>query len=61
MQRGDIRVREITAQKKCLRREAASADFVILGQNPFAVEAEKIREIPVEEVYAGGVKVWARE
>lgn len=37
------------------------ADFVILGQNPFAVEAEKIREIPVEEVYVGGVKVWARE
>lgn len=34
------------------------ADFVVLGENPFEVPPEKLREIPVRETYLGGRKVF---
>ncbi len=35
-----------------------AADFVILGQDPFETEPEKLREIPVEATYVGGSCVY---
>ena len=37
-----------------------AADFVILGQNPFETEADKLHEIPVEATYLGGAEVYRR-
>ena len=34
------------------------ADFVILGENPFAIENEKIKDIPVVATFVGGCKVF---
>lgn len=34
-----------------------AADFVLLSDNPYEVEKEKIKEIKVMEVYLGGKKV----
>lgn len=35
-----------------------AADFVILGQNPFETEPEKLSRIPVEAAYVGGTQVY---
>ena len=37
------------------------ADFVVLGENPFEVPADRLREISVEEVYLGGRRVFERQ
>ena len=34
------------------------ADFVVLGENPFEVDVETIKDIPVCETWVGGVKVY---
>ena len=34
------------------------ADFVVLDQNPFAVDVEEIKDIPVHATYLGGKKVF---
>lgn len=34
------------------------ADFVVLGQNPFTVEPDKIKDIPVCATYLAGRKVF---
>ncbi len=34
------------------------ADFVVLGENPFEIDAENIKDIPVCETYMGGRKVF---
>lgn len=36
------------------------ADFVILDQNPFEVDAERIKNIPVRATYAGGREVYRK-
>ena len=35
-----------------------AADFVILGQNPFETEPEKLSRISVEAAYVGGTQVY---
>jgi predicted amidohydrolase YtcJ len=35
-----------------------SADFVVLEQDPFTVDPNRIAEIPVSETWVGGQKVW---
>ena len=38
-------------------RKGMLADFVVLDQNPFAVDVEEIKDIPVYATYLGGKKV----
>ena len=37
------------------------ADFTVLGDSPFDVPADKIRDIPVLSTYLGGRKVYSAE
>ena len=37
------------------------ADFVVLGENPFAVPADEISRIPVRETWLGGERVYRAE
>jgi len=39
-------------------RKGMLADFVVLDQNPFAVDVEEIKDIPVHATYLGGKKVF---
>lgn len=39
-------------------RKGMLADFVVLGENPFKVPVEKLREIPVVATYVGGACVY---
>ena len=34
------------------------ADFVVLGENPFAADAQKLKDIPILSTYLGGKKVF---
>ena len=36
------------------------ADFVILGENPFEVEENHIKDIPVCQTFLGGKNVYTR-
>lgn len=42
-------------------RPGMLADFVVLGKNPFAVDAEQIHKIPVCATYVGGICRYRRE
>ena len=35
------------------------ADFVVLGGNPFTVQADQIKDIPVCATYVGGKRVFS--
>ena len=42
-------------------REGMLADFVILGENPFEVDKDKLKDIPVAATYIGGRQVYGEE
>ena len=41
-------------------RAGMLADFVVLGENPFAAESACLKDIPVLETYMGGIQVFCR-
>lgn len=47
-------------KKKGQIKPGMLADFVVLGENPFRVAADRIKEIPVCATYLGGRKVYER-
>lgn len=55
-----VRSAEASFEEKIKGRIAPGmlADFVILGENPFAIENEKIKDIPVVATFVGGCKVF---
>ena len=55
-----VRSAEASFEEKIKGRIAPGmlADFVILGKNPFAIENEKIKDIPVVATFVGGCKVF---
>jgi predicted amidohydrolase YtcJ len=52
-----------SAEEQTKGRLAAGclADFVVLGQDPLAVDAAKLADIPVLQTWVGGVPVWSAD
>ena len=48
-------------ERKGRIRPGMLADFTVLGENPFAVDAQRIKDIPVLAVFSGGREVYRRE
>ena len=36
------------------------ADFIVLGQNPLTIDADKLMDVPVLQTWLGGKRVWKR-